>query len=661
MNTSSPVTEPKRPTHLKVLGSPLGLLGPDGKPYSIENQKHLALLARLVLDPGTYSREQLKALVWDSSGAAQSVEGALSFFRTVYNKFDEKAFPWAPHPIHFDPALVRCDAVELLDLAERGGADSWREAMNLYRGPFLEGLKTAGLTAKFIQWIEDTRLKLEVNFINICQRSCQSAAAVERWSDVREIAREAEKRVSNWEGARRWLSRAELEITPPPEIAPPIPPPVTAQKAEGNRSHRTLLILGLVLGGMLLFGGMLWVATRSRADQQAVAAGVVENPPECKVGAAVANLVDEVFFYGTAVRPGGPFAKRWTLQNVGDCTWGTRFRLQYDSSSGPRLSSTRMDRPLARAVPPGDTVTFDISMLAPEESGIYDEFWHLRDGSGHAVPIGNRMGVVTRVVVPRRSYPPCGPGDGSATLLQKKYVDGTVVPAGTQVRYSWTLKNTGECVWRRDAALRYISNVNGRLSSIDSVRVTRSVSPFQTYTFLVPVRVPGEENVYQETWELRGGAGTVIPVNTLPSIGMQIRVLAPNAPLIMPLLCRAGTAKVRFLDENWPDSSIMAPRQEFQKRWTVVNDGDCGWRADYRLEFMSMRNRPLARSTEPKPLGEIVPPGAAYTFEVPMRAPTWDPNRSNIHREDWRFVDDDDQNIMIGTSPNFAVIIVVEP
>jgi hypothetical protein len=203
--------------------------------------------------------------------------------------------------------------------------------------------------------------------------------------------------------------------------------------------------------------------------------------------------------------------------------------------------------------------------------------------------------------------------------------------------------------------LRFAGNTGGRLSHSDSDVANRSVEPRETYTFLIPMRTPARPGPYQETWELRSSAGSVIPIDGLAAVSAKLRVQAPDVPQSSPELCPPGAAELRFVDENWPDSSQVARGQEFIKRWTVVNIGRCAWSADYRLAYISNTGGQLARSTAAKPLGEVVPPGAAYTFEVPMRAP----RRPGYYREDWRFVDSRGGLIRIGTSPYLAALITV--
>jgi hypothetical protein len=395
---------------------------------------------------------------------------------------------------------------------------------------------------------------------------------------------------------------------------------------------------------------------QTSADEQALVTSG-SSAPVCRQDTAKAQLVEEVFYYGVRVRAGRAFSKRWTLQNSGGCTWGTDFRLHHVRTTGEQLSTTIMDIPLRRPVAPGDTAAFVLQMRAPTRPGWYEEIWELRDGSDRAVAVGAKKQVVAAIKVPLPHYPACTPGKGSAILLVRKYPDGTPKQLGEAFRYSWTLKNNGPCAWGAGARLRFTSSATLRMSMADSVVTTRSVEPDETYTFLAPMRMPVRPGSFQEAWELWGAAGAAIPIDGSPSTTMQLRAQAADVPVSSAPICPPGRAVLRFVDENWPDSSRVAPGRELVKRWTVVNEGTCAWPANYRLTHASSDPAQLARSTRAMPLGEIVQPGAAYTFEVPMQAP----QKLGFYREDWRFLDDRGDLIMIGTSPYLAALITVEP
>jgi DNA-binding SARP family transcriptional activator len=663
------------PLRLVTLGVPLELFGLDGRACKFSNTKHLALLAYLALEPGSHAREWLTRFIWNS-GEAGSMNDAVSALRAVFGR---EVFPPRTKDVNFDPSLVEVDARDLVTIAASDEENAYEEMLRLYRGPFLEDFNPKGASSRFISWVERKRAEYERTFLDASRRELQKAVAAGDWQMVRRSVEEILKRVSDWPEAPQWLAAAEvlqekervviepqLPVQITPAAAPPTSPHTVPVRSSAEvvpvaarprlRSWRVvlLLIVAAVLAGALLLrrGEPVRVVTPT---ESATGTSSRRTSLPCEAGAAKAELIEEVFHYGVRVRAGRPFVKRWTLQNTGDCTWDVQFRLHRVSTDKPRLSATMMDAPLHRPIAPGDTLMFVVPMQAPAEPGAYGEVWELRDRGNQPVAIGTERTLVAMIRVPLPHYPPCKPGEGAAALLEKKYSDGTVVRAGELIRWSWILRNNGECAWGENALLRYISDSNGRMSRVDEIAATRSVEPGETYTFLVPMRVPGRPGAYVEIWSLRAGAGHGIPVDGLSVVNAQLRVQGADVPVTAPELCSPGQAQLRFVDENWPDSSKVRPGQVFTKRWTVVNRGTCAWTAEYVLRHVSNTGGQLARSLAPKPIRELVPPSATYTFEVAMRAPS----KPGFYREDWEFIDDSGNRVMIGTVPFLAALIVV--
>lgn len=686
------------PLRLVLLGTPGELIQEDDSPIKFANSKHLALVAHLTLEPGDYSREELTRFMW-SSGDPGSMNDALSALRGVFGK---EAFPHRATRIQFDPQLVDCDAARLR--TARTDPTVGAEVLSLYRGPFLEDFNERGAGYRLTRWVENTRKEMEDTFLVLCDRACEEAASREAWDEVEGMARRGLRHVPGWEAGARWLAAAaEAQRPPAPEFpvrevlraptlpaaaeesvaaaasspapvsaAPsiptptPAPAPAPAAPPESRRGRQRAVVLAvLLLLGLAGAGTWIWRTTRSAspaAEARSVpltarrpAAGSAA--PLCGPGEAAGQLVDEVFFYGTRVRPGRPFRKAWVLQNTGGCTWGTDFRLHFVGASDERLSRTMMDIPLETPLPPGVRDTFEVPMQAPGAPGEYGETWQVRDGGDRPVRVGETFFLRAGITVPLPHYPPCGPGQGTGLLLVRKFPPGAVMEPGARFRYSWTIKNTAECAWSPGTTLRFRSHARGRLSRIDAVVPTRTVEPDETYTFLVPMQAPRQGGVYQEAWELEGPGRTPIPVGGRPTLGMQIRVAGrEERPSAVAPVCGPGQAQIRFYDENWRDSTRVRPGQTFIKRWTVLNSGPCTWDADFVLRYSHNEGGQLAVSRADKPLGQQVPPETAYTFEVPMRVPA---HRGYI-RENWRLLDDRGGHIIIGTSPYLAAILIVE-
>lgn len=78
--------------------------------------------------------------------------------------------------------------------------------------------------------------------------------------------------------------------------------------------------------------------------------------------------------------PDIPFTMQWTLLNDGSCTWDAA-DVRLILASGDRLDGPRLVR-LSADVAPGESVTLDVPLLAPEDPGDYAATWRLRDPNG---------------------------------------------------------------------------------------------------------------------------------------------------------------------------------------------------------------------------------------------------------------------------------------
>ena len=104
------------------------------------------------------SREELIAMFWaddkDERSRRHSLSNSLSFLRSIIGS-DSIATHRAE--VTLAPGVVEADAVELLSAARAG---DHARVMDLYEGPFLEGISIAG-SARFDSWVETQRAAIE--------------------------------------------------------------------------------------------------------------------------------------------------------------------------------------------------------------------------------------------------------------------------------------------------------------------------------------------------------------------------------------------------------------------------------------------------------------------------------------------------------------------
>ena len=96
-------------------------------------------------------------------------------------------------------------------------------------------------------------------------------------------------------------------------------------------------------------------------------------------GCLNAIFVSENIPDNTVFSPGDAFIKEWTIQNTGDCTWNTNYRLVFfsGSSMGGDISSY-----LIKSVAPGENITLTANLTAPSSDGIYKGEWRVQSDTG---------------------------------------------------------------------------------------------------------------------------------------------------------------------------------------------------------------------------------------------------------------------------------------
>jgi len=128
---------------LELLGDLL-IRSADGSLVTIGSKKSQALLAYLAIKPGQHvSREKLAGLLWSSTGpdqARQSLRQTLSSVRKdlAHIAPDHKVLIEESDLLSLDRS-VSCDVAEMESLIAAGTEEALKNAIELYRGDFLDG------------------------------------------------------------------------------------------------------------------------------------------------------------------------------------------------------------------------------------------------------------------------------------------------------------------------------------------------------------------------------------------------------------------------------------------------------------------------------------------------------------------------------------------
>ncbi len=100
----------------------------------------------------------------------------------------------------------------------------------------------------------------------------------------------------------------------------------------------------------------------------------------------VARLIQEINFPdGSFLLPGENFTKIWRLQNIGNCTWTTEYKVTF--VIGDQLGA-ELTYDLPHRVRPGEKIDIAIPMVAPDEKGTYAGHWMLSNEAGGRFGVG---------------------------------------------------------------------------------------------------------------------------------------------------------------------------------------------------------------------------------------------------------------------------------
>lgn len=192
---------------LQLLGEPIWS-APTG-PVQMPGRKPAALLWYLAAHPDTtFGRSQLASLFWGAqseSEAKANLTKSLSRLRLVLPVWPvektRETVVWRTH------AAVRTDLQAFLDLTAEGSLPALREAVGLWRGPFLAGAEVPGCP-EFEQWLLAEREALERRLLQALAALAGDAAAAAAWTDLEAWCEQALAVDQLQDRFHRWLMLA---------------------------------------------------------------------------------------------------------------------------------------------------------------------------------------------------------------------------------------------------------------------------------------------------------------------------------------------------------------------------------------------------------------------------------------------------------------------
>ena len=165
----------------------LTLIGAGGEEDAslAKRRRKLAVLAVLAMSRRPITRDALIGMFWgeqDEARARHSLSNALSSLRRALG---QRAITTRDAAVALAPeAELDVDALELADAIE---AQDTARAVELYGGPFLEGVHVDD-SPNFEQWASRERRRLETLFFKASAQQCAALARARRWPECHALA-----------------------------------------------------------------------------------------------------------------------------------------------------------------------------------------------------------------------------------------------------------------------------------------------------------------------------------------------------------------------------------------------------------------------------------------------------------------------------------------
>lgn len=179
---SAVVPENSVPLKIRLFGAPEVEAG--GRPLPLNNQKARALLFYLAVTRQPHTRSHLATLLWSefpAGNARRSLRVTLFQLRRALQMAGvEEVLKVEGDLLELQVANNSCDISHFCHLLDQGSESALAEAVNLYRGSFLEGFSLPD-TPLFDEWVRLEDEKLMQAYLNALGHLAGAAEACRKW------------------------------------------------------------------------------------------------------------------------------------------------------------------------------------------------------------------------------------------------------------------------------------------------------------------------------------------------------------------------------------------------------------------------------------------------------------------------------------------------
>ncbi|MGD8455128.1 MAG: NBR1-Ig-like domain-containing protein [Anaerolineales bacterium] len=197
------------------------------------------------------------------------------------------------------------------------------------------------------------------------------------------------------------------------------------------------------------------VAQTVQANQTAIAQSkATQDAAQENGGTNGSGLKDDATFIADVTIPdqsyiekGANFSKTWRVQNSGESTWTTEYRLVFDH--GDQMGSPEFVS-MPKEVKPGETVDITVEFTAPDTPGEYKSSWMLQNNGGNKFGVGTKGDLPVFVWIFSVEPNQAGSGGisggaeiGSVTLGIDQAVYSGACPANLTLSWTIATNNAG--------------------------------------------------------------------------------------------------------------------------------------------------------------------------------------------------------------------------
>lgn len=305
---------------------------------------------------------------------------------------------------------------------------------------------------------------------------------------------------------------------------------------------------------------------------------------------------DQLIADGTVFEPREEAVQEWKIRNSGDTTWTTDYAFESLEGGFSPLTRVAVDH----AVPPGESFTLRVPIVAPEQGVELKEMWGLArpDGSivevytGHAFAPDRGVYFLFSVATPH-----------SASLVSLTPPPRQHVLPGAPFDMTFELRNTGPTAWTNawQVVFDHGTAVLDRLP-----RPVPDTAPGETATFSFPVKTAdGVVGGFAMRWILLDDVGRIVPIDGRRAVSGRVNAIRED--------------NMRYLTTSIPDRTRW-PRGTFlMQTWRMTNAGTSTWGPGFTFR----QNTGDLSVFASVPLQSTVAPGEDLLVALPFFVPTF--------------------------------------